>query len=158
MENKKDNSTIGFIFYAVSVVLSLASILVYRFLPVSEFANGIEHSGAEAVRVLLLSPVSAVLAVVFFAISFIKLQTSFSAGVLKKIQIGVSGFTFLGLVYNFVASLLFFLKQNKLGFVAPVYDTVWETLLTVMAVFFAVQCILLIFEILCSKGIIKMKA
>lgn len=155
MENKKNSSITSYILYAVSILCSLVGILIYRFLPVSKLANSIEHSGMDAVYALITSPVLAFFALVLFVLSFGMIIKKFSAGPVKNIIVGASGVTAAGLIFNFIAALLFLLKQNKLGFVAPIYDTVWETLLSVMAFVLVFKFILFVFEILADKGIIK---
>lgn len=158
MENKINKNNGGLIFTVVSVICSLVSVLVYRFLPESNLANGIEHSGMDAVYALIASPVFAFLALAFFAVGCIKLHKALTHTFPKLAVIGTFAVISLGLVFNFISSLLYLLKQNKLGFVAPVDGTVWDTLLTVMAVMLSLQCILCIVEVLSAKGIIKNKA
>ena len=120
--NSKSTITLA---YAGSL-LSLAALLIFKFLPTSELANGIQYSGTDALWALALCPLLAVLGAVCFMGSFLKdykqwqdmfSKTNFSAATVA------CGIIF---VINIVVYLSLFIKYFRLGFVAPYTNSSYE--------------------------------
>lgn len=125
MANQNIKKNCGAIYYAltsVGMLLSIVADVIYWYIPVSDLANGIEHSGMDAVYVLFAGGVLGVIALgVYIAGSFID-KAIVSNSVVQKIIFGISAAT---LLITAVINFAFAIYCSSLGFVAPVTSTVW---------------------------------
>ncbi len=111
--------------YFASFLFLLASYLFYTIVPVSDLANSVEHSGMDAVYLLTCSPVFAFLALLALALAlFIDLKYLVKHPM--KILL-ISGFSLLCvfILVSAIFSVIFVSSQYKLGFTAPINDTVY---------------------------------
>ncbi len=131
-DNKLNNNKLV-LFNAVSFVFALIGTLIYQLIPVSDLANGIEHSPKDALYILLLSPIAFLVATIFFVLIFkdFKLLQAF---IDKVVLIPVFFVGAASLAFSFISSLMFTIDQFKLGFVAPADGTKWATIGTVIIV------------------------
>lgn len=108
-------------------LLALAALLILKILPTSELANGIQYSGTDALWVLAVCPVLAVLGAVCFIGSFIKdykiWQSYLSEPIIKGATIGCT----IILAINLFVYFSYTIDQFSLGFVAPYIGTKYET-------------------------------
>ena len=121
---------------------AVAALLVFMLLPTSQFANGIEHSGEDALLLLVAAPVASILGSLGVITAFIKdckvWEKNLTGGIVVSITALLTGFALL----NFVTYLKYTIQQFSLGFVAPYDNTVYEFLAvaavasTVIHVFF----------------------
>ena len=68
----KFNRKLTIVLAYAGALLALAALLIFKILPTSELANGIQYSGTDALWVLVACPVLAVLGAVCFMASFLK--------------------------------------------------------------------------------------
>ncbi len=131
-ENIKKNC--GPVYYSVTVlaiILMIASDFIYWWLPSSELANGIEHSGMEAVYVLFAASAASALALISYVGGSIADKAIISNSVVQKIIFVAS---VVGIGVSAAITIAFTVFSNSLGFVAPTDGTSWHTLGIVSAV------------------------
>ena len=137
------------------LILSLIGVLIYIILPFSELANGIEYSGDEALKVLMASPALVFIGGVFFIIALLgdikNWKNTFSDVAIYAAVIAMI-FT---VIFNFSASLSYYLTLNSLGFVAPFTGLKYEVFAYIMPVFLFWQ---LIFTVLFAAESIRDKS
>lgn len=122
---KKNCGAIYYVMTSVGILLSIIADIIYWYIPVSDLANGIEHSGMDAVYVLFGGGVCAVVALgIYIAGSFID-KAIVSNSVVQKIIFGLSVAT---LLVTAAVNFAFAIYSSSLGFVAPVTSTVWYDL------------------------------
>lgn len=132
-DNKLNSSKIV-VLNAISFMFALIGMLIYKLIPVSDLANGIEHSPKDALYALLISPIAFFTAAFLFGLifkDFKLLQERIDKAIL--IPVGLIGEG--SLIFSFISTLVFCVDEFKLGFVAPVDGTVWATIGTVITVF-----------------------
>ncbi len=113
--------------YLLSFIFLFASYLIYTTVPVSDIANSVEHSGMDAVYILISSPVCAFVSLVLLLVTFI---INFKHMIQQKFKVlYISEFALLSIfvLVSTVFSVMFVVSQFKLGFTAPINDTVWHT-------------------------------
>ena len=137
---------------AISFVFALIGTLIYQFLPVSNLANGVEHSPKEALYVLVISPLAFFAAIVLFGIVF-KDYKVLKNHIDKVILIPFGLISATSLLFGFASSLAFTIDQFLLGFVAPINGTKWATIGTVIIV----STVLLFIITLCNVYILKVR-
>ncbi len=118
----------GPVYYSVtifSMIMIVITNVIYWWLPDSDLANGIEHSGADAVYVLWASTAVAALALVAYITGSFIDKAVITNSVVQKIVFAVS---VLGISASAAITLAFTLFSNSLGFVAPTDSTVWHSL------------------------------
>lgn len=132
MLNLNRKSTIFLSF--TGALLSLAALLIFIFLPTSDFANSIDHSAKEALMVFITSPVFALLGTAGLLYAFLK---DFKAWVdflkFKALIISIAGVFGAFGVFNFGLFTAYLADMFSLGFIAPYSGTAYE-LLAVVAV------------------------
>lgn len=117
----------------LSFAFALIGTLIYKILPVSNLANGVEHSPKDALFALIISPIAFLVATVLFCLifkDFKMLQTCID----KVVLIPVGLISAASLAFSFITSIAFVIDQFKLGFVAPTDGTKWATLGTVIII------------------------
>ncbi len=153
MENKQPYSRKKMLLFPLGCFISLASLLIYRYLPASDFANSVERSGMDGVYAFISSPVLALVALGVFALAMMKNKDTYTA-LLGKTVYSVLGVGFPAVfAYGFVSSLAYLIFQWKLGFLAPFDGTVYQTLHDVMLI----ALMLIITFLLVTTIIIKKK-
>lgn len=115
----------------VSNILSAVAICIYTFLPNSEFANSLDVPAKNALWVLTISPVLAGIATLLYAIMLLK-NLPKGSGMIKA-QVA-SVVYLLSSVFIFIGALAYTINQWSLGFVAPTYDTIFESIKIAMQV------------------------
>ena len=134
-------------------LLSLAALLIFNLLPSSQLANGVEHAATDAIWVLAASPVLFLLGGMVFMSAYLKdfkAWKDFLSGAMVK---GATGLFAIACIYNVVVSLMYFLSQYKLGFVAPFDGTVYgDVLVIIMTVVTIAQ---FIFSILGTAAVLR---
>ncbi len=113
---------------SIGLVLILASVVLYKYVPVSDIANGIEHSAKDGLIFLAVSPVCALIAVIAYIVGGLTDKSLVKNSVVQLVIFIVSAVL---LVFVCGTSAAMFFNQLSLGFVAPLGDTVWNTLGTV---------------------------
>lgn len=125
-ENAKHNCGAAYIATAsAGIVLVILSVFLYKYVPVSEIANGIGHSAKEGFFLLAVSPVCALLAVIAYLVGGLTDKALVKNSVVQLVIFIVSSVL---LVFICGTSAAMFFQQFSLGFVAPHGDTVWNTL------------------------------
>ncbi len=128
-EHVKQNCGAAYMVTAIfGLVLVAVSVFLYKYAPVSEIANSIEHSGKDGFYLLAGSPVCAFLAAVAYIVGGLTDKALVKNSVVQLVIFIVSAVL---LVFVFSTSTAMFFSQLSLGFVAPLGDTVWNTLGTV---------------------------
>ena len=113
---------------AIGLVLVIASAFLYKYVPVSDIANGIEHSAKNGLIFLAASPICAFFAAVAYIVGGLTDKALVKNSVVQLVIFIVSAVL---LVFICGTSAAMFFYQLSLGFVAPLGDTVWNTLGTV---------------------------
>ncbi|MBQ7116804.1 MAG: hypothetical protein IJN88_01185 [Clostridia bacterium] len=125
-EHVKQNCGAAYMVTAVFALLLVAvSVFLYKYVPVSEIANSIEHSGKDALYLLAGAPVCAFLAAVAYIVGGLTDKALVKNSVVQLVIFIVSAVL---LVFVCATSAFMFFDQLSLGFVAPLGDTVWNTL------------------------------
>ena len=135
----KLNRTKTIAFTLIGSVSALAALLIFLLLPTSELANGIQYSGTDALWVLAISPVAAVISAASFIIAFIKDGKTWSGLLSKPIVIGAAAILAVLNVFNFVVYVTYFSEMLSLGFVAPYTDTIYEYLAIAATMFVVIK-------------------
>lgn len=113
---------------SVAFVLTVVSVILYNYVPVSDIANGIEHSAKDGLIFLAFSPVCVLVAAIAYIIGGVNEKAIVKNSVVQLVIFIVSSVL---LLFIFLTSVAMFFEQLSLGFVAPLTDTVWEKLGTV---------------------------
>ncbi|MBE6774625.1 MAG: hypothetical protein E7543_00345 [Ruminococcaceae bacterium] len=125
-EHVKQNCGAAYMVTAIlGLVLLAVSVFMYKFVPVSDIANSIEHSGKDALYLLALSPVCALVAAVAYIVGGLTDKALVKNSVVQLVIFIVSAVLS---VFVCATSAAMFFDQLSLGFVAPLGDTVWNTL------------------------------
>ncbi len=125
-ENAKHNCGAVYIATAsVALVLIVAGVFLYEYVPVSDIANSIEHSGKDGLVFLAFSPISAFVAFVTYLVGGLTDKALVKNSVVQLVIFIVSAVL---LAFICATSAAMFFRQFSLGFVAPLGDTVWSTL------------------------------
>ncbi len=125
-EHVKQNCGAAYMVTAIiSLVFVIASVFLYKFVPVSGIANSVEHSAKDGLIFLVFSPVCAFVAAVAYIVGGLTDKALVKNSVVQLVIFIVSA---LLLVFVCVTSASLFFEQMSLGFVAPLDDTVWATL------------------------------
>lgn len=136
-------------------LLSLAALLIFMLLPTSDFANSIDRPAKDALMVLILSPVLALLGTAGFTFAVIK---DFKAWVafldFKPLVVGMSALFGVFGIFNIGTFTAYLAELLSLGFVAPFSGTVYEYLAVIATVFVALK---LVFSTLLSIAVIRNK-
>ncbi len=136
----------------VSEILVLASYFIYKFLPESTLANGIEYSGMTAVYVLMCAPILCALSLVLYFVSAKKLKPYFFSLYKKAAVAIVLLIPIITTVVSMVFELLFVVESFKLGFTAPFSGSVYESYGIFILVSSAIQLLAWILICLKHKG------
>ena len=135
-ENVKHNCGAAYIVSAsVALVLVLVSVILYKYVPVSEIANSLERDGKDGLIFLAFSPVCAFIAFVCYLVGGLTDKALVKNSVVQLVIFIVSA-VLLAFVCGTSAAMFF--AQLPLGFVAPLGDTVWGTLGTLNVIAAAV--------------------
>lgn len=150
MKNSKGISSVIISF--TGSLLSLAALLIYIIIPTSQLANGIEHSGTDALWVLALAPAGALVGSALFLFSFLKDYRQWVDTMSKPLIIGMA--TLLGCMslFNVALYLSYFIAQCELGFVAPYTGLVYDVLRPAAV---AVTVTHFIFSVICTIGALR---
>ncbi len=125
-ENAKHNCGAAYIATAsVALVLVIISVVLYEYVPVSDIANSIEHSGKDGLIFLAFSPLSAFVAFVAYLVGGLTDKALVKNSVVQLVIFIVSAVL---LAFVCAVSAAMFFSQFSLGFVAPLGDTVWSML------------------------------
>lgn len=125
-ENAKHNCGAAYIASAsAGIVLTAVAVFLYMYVPVSELANGIEHSGKDALYLLAVSPVCALISAVAYTVGGLTDKALVKNSVVQLVIFIVSA---LLLLFICGTSAAMFFEQLSLGFVAPTDGTVWSAL------------------------------
>ena len=147
----KINGKLSVILAYTGSILSLAALLVFKLLPTSELANGIQYSGTDAIWVLAICPVLAIVGAVCFMASFVKDLKAWKdllpEELLRSSTIAIA----VCLIISVAVYLSYFLKQLKLGFVAPFQGTIYELYSVVVTMMTINQFILSTFAAIAIK-------
>lgn len=114
----------------IGALLSLAALLIFIFIPTSQLANGIEHSGSDALWVLALSPAASLVGGLLFILSFVRNINEWIDTMSKPLVTGMITLLALLSLFNLGLYLSYFIFQVDLGFVAPYTGLIYENLLT----------------------------
>lgn len=148
---KKSDKTL--LLAAVSIILLLGAYLTYTIVPVSELANGIDHSGMDAVYVLTLSPVLAFLSLIMLALTLF-INKGYLLDLLdNRIVFAGFGTAAAMTVISIVFSIIFVASQYDLGFTAPIDGTVYEAYSRYISANVCIEAIALAALTLRMKGI-----
>lgn len=151
---KLNRKTTIFLTYAGSL-LSLAALLIFMYLPSSDFANSIDRPAKDALMVMALSPVLATLGAVSFFFAIIKdIKAWVSFIELKPLVLCLTALSAVLSIFNIGLFASYTAELFSLGFVAPYSGTVYETLAVAAAVLVASK---LIFSTLISIAAIRNK-
>ncbi|MBQ3136227.1 MAG: hypothetical protein IJB74_01975 [Clostridia bacterium] len=125
-ERAKQNCGAAYIIAAtLALVLIAVSVILYKYVPVSDIANGIEHSAKDGLFFLAASPVCALIAAVVYIIGGLTDKALVKNSVVQLVIFIVSAVL---LVFVCGTSAAMFFYQMSLGFVAPLGDSVWNVL------------------------------
>ncbi len=125
-ENIKRNCGKTYLITAMAAfVLTVVSIFIYKFIPVSDFASSINYSGRTALFVLALAPFCALAAFVTYLLGGLTDKALVKNSVVQLVIFIVSAVILL-VITGISAALLF--VQADMGFVSPLNGTVFETL------------------------------
>ncbi len=125
-EHVKQNCGAAYMITAsLGLVLIIASVVLYKFVPVSDIANGIEHSAKDGLLLLAASPICAFVAAVAYIVGGLTDKALVKNSVVQLVIFIVSAVL---LVFVFSTSVALLFEQMSLGFVAPLDNTIWETL------------------------------
>lgn len=125
-ENVKQNCGPAYMVTAsLGLVLIILSVFMYKFVPVSDIANSIEHSAKDGLYLLAVSPACALVAAVAYIVGGLTDKALVKNSVVQLVIFIVSAVL---LVFVCATSAAMFFDQLSLGFVAPLGDTVWSTL------------------------------
>ncbi len=113
---------------SAGLVLIIVSIFLYKYVPVSDVANGIEHSAKDGLYLLAGSPVCALVSLIAYIVGGLTDKALVKNSVVQLVIFIVSA---VCLAFVSVTSAAMFFEQLSLGFVAPLDNTVWSTLGTV---------------------------
>ncbi len=128
-ENAKHNCGAAYIATASAGILLVAvSVFLYKYVPVSDIANSIEHSAKDGLYLLAVSPLSALVAFIAYLVGGLTDKALVKNSVVQLVIFIVSA-VLLAFICGTSAALFF--SQLSLGFVAPPDGTVWSTLGTV---------------------------
>ena len=151
---KLNRKTTIFLTYAGSL-LSLAALLIFMYLPSSDFANSIDRPAKDALMVMALSPVLATLGAVSFFFDIIKDVKAWVSFIeLKPLVLCLTAFSAVLSIFNIGLFASYTAELFSLGFVAPYSGTVYETLAVAATVLVASK---LIFSTLISIAVIRNK-
>ncbi len=150
---KQPFSVKALIFALVSWVLLLGSYLTYTIIPVSDLANGIEHSGMDAVYVLTVSPVLVFASLIMLALTLFLNKDYLFKLTDSKIMLIAFGINAVMTIISIVFSIIFVVSQYDLGFTAPINGTVYENYSVFILVNVIVEAISIIALSLKMKGI-----
>lgn len=143
--------------YLLSFLLLSASYLVYILVPVSDLANSIEHSGMDAVYLLTVSPILALVSLALLLSAYVINKQYLNK--LLSVQVAVAAFSvnLLFVAVSLIFSVLFVVSQYQIGFTAPLNGTKWES----FGIFILVSCVIefisLVLLTLKMKGFIRKK-
>lgn len=112
----------------VAFVLTVVSIFLYKYIPVSDFASDINYSAKTALFALGASPLCALLAFVTYLVGGLTDKALVKNSVVQLVIFIVSA-VLLFIITGLSAYLFFF--QADMGFVSPLDGTVFETFGTV---------------------------
>ena len=115
-------------------LFSLIGILIYLILPGSEFANSVQHSAEDSLWVLALAPAFLLLGGILFMAAQLKGIKKLTDVFPDALIISSTLFFALSVTFNFAMSFSLFLKEFKLGFVAPFTGLIYDTFSTAMVV------------------------
>lgn len=125
---KLNRKTTIFLTYAGSL-LSLAALLIFMYLPTSDFANSIYRPAKDALMVMALSPVLATLGAVSFFFAIIKDAKAWVSFIeLKPLVLCLTALSVVLSIFNIGLFASYTAELFSLGFVAPYSGTVYETL------------------------------
>lgn len=128
-EHVKQNCGAAYMVTAIiALVMVVAAVVLYKFVPVSDIANGIEHSAKDGLIFLAFSPVCAFIAATAYIVGGLTDKALVKNSVVQLVIFIVSAVL---LVFVTGTSVAMFFEQMSLGFVAPLDGTVWATLGTV---------------------------
>lgn len=136
----------------IGSVISLGALLIFKLLPTSELANGIQYTGKEALWVLILSPLFALLGAVTLMYAYIKNYKALQKFLPKPAVTGTIIILAAFMIFNFCVYLSYLIAQFDLGFVAPYAGTVYESLETAVVIGTVLQ---FISSILANIAIVK---
>ena len=119
------------IFVLISAVLSAVSTVIFAVLPNTGYANSLSVPAENALWVLTVSPVIAFIGLMLYSLAFFK---NFPKGDGMTKALVLSLICFAASVFVFGGALAYTINQWTLGFVAPTYDTPFETVKTVMII------------------------
>lgn len=155
-ENKINKKLFSFSF--LGLILITASYLIYTVIPQSDLANSIDRSGMDAVYVLTLSPVFALLAVILLAVSYFTEKKYIESIIPAPIAICTYAVTGISAVISVVFSVMFVISQYGLGFTAPIDGTVWESRASAILISCIIHLIFTAFVFINMKGVIFKKS
>lgn len=125
-ENVKQNCGAAYMVTAIlGLVFVVVSVFLYKFVPVSDVANSVEHSAKAGLYFLAASPLCALIAAVAYIVGGLTDKALVKNSVVQLVIFIVSA---VALVFVCAVSAALFFDQLSLGFVAPLGDTVWNTL------------------------------
>jgi hypothetical protein len=123
----KFNRKLTIVLAYAGALLALAALLIFKILPTSELANGIQYSGTDALWVLVTCPVLAVLGAVCFMSSFLKDSKIWQSYLSEPVLMGATIACGIVLAINLYVYFSYTIDQFSLGFVAPYAGTKYET-------------------------------
>ena len=124
----KSSKTKTILFSLLGSIFALTALLIFILLPTSDLANGIEHSGKDALFVLVFAPVLSLLGSASTIYAFIKDSKIWEKILTKSIVTGITGLSLAFGILNLGTYLSYTVMQFSLGFVAPYGNTVFEIL------------------------------
>ncbi len=110
---------------SLGILLAAVSVFLYEYVPVSDIANSIEHSGKDGLYLLAVSPICALVAFAMYMIGGLTDKALVKNSVVQLVIFIVSA---VCLAFICGVSAAMFFSHLSLGFVAPLGDTVWSTL------------------------------
>ena len=151
---KLNRKTTVFLTFAGSV-FSLIALLIFMFLPTSDFANSIDRPAKDALMVMAVSPVLAFLGAVSFNFAVIK---DFKAWVsfieCKPLVIGLTSLSAVLSLFNIGLFAAYSAELFSLGFVASYSGTIYETLTVIATVLVALK---IVFSVIITIAAIRNK-
>ena len=151
---KLNRKTTVFLSFAGSI-FSLIALLIFMYLPTSDFANSIDRPAKDALMAMAASPVLAFLGAVSFNFAVIK---DFKAWVsfidCKPLVISLTAFSAVLSLFNIGLFASYTAELFSLGFVAPFSGTIYETLTVISVVFVALK---IVFSAIISIAVIRNK-
>lgn len=151
---KLNRKTTIFLSFAGSL-LSLAALLIFMYLPSSDFANSIDRPAKDALMVMAFSPVFATIGAVSFIFAIIKdIKAWVNFIELKPLVLCLTALSAVLSLFNIGLFASYTAELFSLGFVAPYSGTIYETLVVAAAVLVASK---LVFSTLISIAAIRNK-